>query len=1149
MRESPAHPAQTTACFLHASSPSAAFQNTQLSISLGEACPAARARQAWQQVTAHYGVLRSSLFKVPAGEFLYREHDGIEASWQLLDWTKLTAEETPHRWSALLEEDAAQPFDLAKPPLVRFAAIELPQGHCHLLMTYPKVLLDEDAVFRLLCAWLGALEGALPLDAEEPSRPFEESQTTADWWSKRLAEAANPRMLRVYPRHALDSPGRARSESHLTMDHEVSAALERLCRQLGVSARDAFLAFWALVIGRLTEGDNLTLLASCSVTGPRNLGWGLIENILPALVSIRNERTTTEWLKEVARDEEERRYHAAISLSRALQSSQPSRTLNEFPIAFFWLPTTLNDRIHRALPRWIRFDAKPVERSIFPFTIEVRSGQQFGLRVEFDPDFYPSSEGTNLLERIVRVTEAVIKDPARKVGSLSILTKAESEIPQPKEPGRVREKPNLTLQERIATVITRQPLSLAIEGPNDTALSFAELDSCAKLLAAHLRTEDPASAGHVATCLTPTPWLPVAVLGIILGGKTCVPLDPNSSARWLTSKLTALDVNIVLCDSITAPLFASSTRKLIILDQKWDVITATSSGDVPPVADPQPAFLLVGSEFDKPPAVQTLSSQLLLEACLETIALWELQPGERIPLLTTGGTAAFAEIVLSAMLAGSTVILLGEGELAATLRNARPSHLRLTSAQWRSWTTGLRGERAGFPESLLCVCIEQKALAPAIYRQWQLLNEGQARTIFFSSPVGFSGLSVNYEVGDRPGLSVCLSEIPLGTPQAGVVARLLDSAGHPLPPRYPGQLTIELPDHAEKFAAPAWRDKSGVIHLIPSDDELVEQSLTEIAGVQDAHCLTMGAGAKTARHAWLILQDRSLHVPEAIESAITSLPKTLQPDYVHAVAEFPLTPGGRIDSAKLHRSLTDVQTKASDKVPPADSTAWQPLLLLHTTPNAPTLFLIHDVEGSPEKYRELIAHLAEDWTLIGTTARGLTEPAACHQTVESEAAALVEAVRLQDPDGPYHLFGYGFGAVLAFEMAHRLRDAGSRVRYLALTGTRAPSLNGKADDWMRSLSRAFARSGKREVLVDSNARSVEISHANALREFRTRPLSGPCCVVMGTSMARDHEAAWRACAPEAAINRLNCETDQMLTQPTVKILAEILREYAKTSFN
>jgi hypothetical protein len=122
-----------------------------------------------------------------------------------------------------------------------------------------------------------------------------------------------------------------------------------------------------------------------------------------------------------------------------------------------------------------------------------------------------------------------------------------------------------------------------------------------------------------------------------------------------------------------------------------------------------------------------------------------------------------------------------------------------------------------------------------------------------------------------------------------------------------GQLTIQLHDHAEKFTAAAWRDKSGVIHLIPSGDKLVEQSLTEIAGVRDAHCLTMAASAKTSRHAWLIRQDRSLHVSEAIQNAIASVPRTLQPDYVHAISEFPLTAAGRIDSAKLHRSLTDVK--------------------------------------------------------------------------------------------------------------------------------------------------------------------------------------------------------------------------------------------------
>lgn len=1150
MRESPAHPAQATACFLHASAPSAAFQNVQLSVSLGEACPAARVRQAWQQVMAQYGVLRSSFFKVPTGEFLYREHEGIEASWQLMDWTKVSVDEAPHRWSALLEEDAAQTFDLARPPLIRFVAIELPGGHCHLLMTYPKLLLDEDALFRLLCAWLGALEGAMPLDVEEASRPTEESQTAANWWSKFLAEAPEAQILRVYPHRALDWPGMKRAEADLTLDRETSAALQKLCRELAVSTRDAFLALWAFVIGRLTARDQITLLAACSLSGPRNLGWGLIENILPGVVSIRNESTIGEWLKEVAREEDERRYHAAIGLSRVLQSSKPPRELNDFPMAFVWLTTALNDRIHRALPRWIHFDVKAVQRSIFPFTFEVRPGHQFALRVEFDPEFFPSAEAGKLLERVARVASSVVKDPARKVSSLTILTKAENQIPQPKETGPVLEKPGLGIPEKVASVITRQPLLLAIEGPNDSALSFSELDSCARLLAEHLRAEDPSHGGRVGICLTPTPWIPVAMLGIILAGNPCVPLDPNSSATWLASKLTACDVIIVLCDSITAPLFASLTCKLIILDQKWDAITATATGEVPPVPAPETVILFTGTELDDPPVLRALSSRVLLEACQESIALWALRPGDRVPLLTTGGTAAFVEIMLSAMLAGATVVLLDNEDLCSGLRNARPSHLRLTAGQWRSWITALRGDRAAFPESLRFVCIEEEIIAPAIHAQWQAINDGQAKTTFFSSPAGLSGLSVRYEAGDRPGLSVCLTDIPIGAPGPGVAARLLDSAGHPLPPLYPGQLTIELlDDRSEKLTTPAWRDKSGIIHFIPAEDGLVERSLADIPGVQDAHSVIIQTGAKPARYAWLILREGGVDVPQEIQALVKRLPAKLQPGFLYAVAEFPLTLGGTIDSAKLYRSSRGQQAKSPDTSQSVNSVSWQPLLLLHSTPDTPTLFLIHDIEGSPEKYRDLVSLLSQDWTLIGTTARGLNTPDACHRTVESEAAALVEAVRMQDPDGPYHLFGYGFGAVLAFEMAHQLRSAGCQVRYLALTGSRAPSLNGKADDWMRSLSRAFSRTGKRAVVVEAPSTSVELSHTNALREFRTRPLEGPWCVIMGTSMARDHEAAWRACAPEATINRLNCDPDQMLKEPTVKSLAGILREYAKASFN
>jgi hypothetical protein len=292
---------------------------------------------------------------------------------------------------------------------------------------------------------------------------------------------------------------------------------------------------------------------------------------------------------------------------------------------------------------------------------------------------------------------------------------------------------------------------------------------------------------------------------------------------------------------------------------------------------------------------------------------------------------------------------------------------------------------------------------------------------------------------------------------------------------------------------PAWRDRSGIIHVISPEDGLVERSLADFFGVQDAHSVFIHTGAKPSRYAWVILQDGGLEVPQEIQELIRQLPASFSRASSTPFLSFPHSRwNDRL--GKLFRSSFGL-SKVSGCRQSADSVNWQPLLLLHRTPNAPTLFLIHDLEGSPQKYRELVALLSDDWTLIGTTARGLQAPDACHQTVESEAGALVEAMRTQDPDGPYHLFGYGFGAVLAFEMAHQLRAAGCRVRYLALSGSRAPSLNGKADDWMRSLSRAFSRAGKREVAIESPPASVEHSHVHALRVSH---------LAVGWSLLRDY---------------------------------------------
>ncbi|MGI9174515.1 MAG: alpha/beta fold hydrolase, partial [Rhodothermales bacterium] len=58
--------------------------------------------------------------------------------------------------------------------------------------------------------------------------------------------------------------------------------------------------------------------------------------------------------------------------------------------------------------------------------------------------------------------------------------------------------------------------------------------------------------------------------------------------------------------------------------------------------------------------------------------------------------------------------------------------------------------------------------------------------------------------------------------------------------------------------------------------------------------------------------------------------------------------------------------------------------------------------------------------------------------VEALAADYIEAMRRQQPEGPYHLVGFCFGGLVAYEMAHQLRDVGEEVRQLLLIDTRSP---------------------------------------------------------------------------------------------------------------
>ncbi len=139
--------------------------------------------------------------------------------------------------------------------------------------------------------------------------------------------------------------------------------------------------------------------------------------------------------------------------------------------------------------------------------------------------------------------------------------------------------------------------------------------------------------------------------------------------------------------------------------------------------------------------------------------------------------------------------------------------------------------------------------------------------------------------------------------------------------------------------------------------------------------------------------------------------------------------------AAVARATADAEADADADRDADGSHGGTEALLVPLVPGDPEgapLFLTHDLQGSAFRLRPL----AEAAVPEGRAAYGFESPflegRRAFATIEAMAGRYVEALRSVQPVGPYHLAGYSFGGVLAFEMARALRAAGEEVALLGI---------------------------------------------------------------------------------------------------------------------
>lgn len=98
--------------------------------------------------------------------------------------------------------------------------------------------------------------------------------------------------------------------------------------------------------------------------------------------------------------------------------------------------------------------------------------------------------------------------------------------------------------------------------------------------------------------------------------------------------------------------------------------------------------------------------------------------------------------------------------------------------------------------------------------------------------------------------------------------------------------------------------------------------------------------------------------------------------------------------------------------------------------------------GYPMNLRHLARETSEGRAFYGVQAHGLNAGETPHATIRETAAADVAELRGVQPHGPYTLWGYSFGARVAFEAAWQLEQAGEEVAQLLLICPGNPEVRG-----------------------------------------------------------------------------------------------------------
>lgn len=176
------------------------------------------------------------------------------------------------------------------------------------------------------------------------------------------------------------------------------------------------------------------------------------------------------------------------------------------------------------------------------------------------------------------------------------------------------------------------------------------------------------------------------------------------------------------------------------------------------------------------------------------------------------------------------------------------------------------------------------------------------------------------------------------------------------------------------------------------------------------------------------------------------------------------------DTIYRHPTLQQQATMLREKAVTAKE--YHPLISpLREGGDLPPLFCIHTLGGVVDHYLKILPAIDKSRPVFGIRGRGLAPGEILPKTLGEMAREDVDAVRTVQKTGPYHILGFSFGGILAFELACQLQELGEDVAFLGIIDVCAPA---HEERYLKTLANKVIPDGRLRKIAEGVDRYLKL---------------------------------------------------------------------------